>query len=72
MAQNRQIKIVKGDWNDALFEELETLDFNIRQRYRHDDIADALADLVAVLRQRLMIPQIKMGGGRTLTRKTRL
>lgn len=72
MAQNRQIKVVKGDWNEAFFEELETLDFTIRQRYRHDDIADALADLVMVLRQRLMIPQIKMGGGRSLTRNTRL
>lgn len=72
MAQNRQIKVVKGDWNEAFFEELETLDFSIRQRGRHDDIADALSDLVAVLRQRLMIPQIKINKGRSMTRRTKL
>ncbi len=70
MAQNRQVYIVKGDWNQAFFEELETLDFNARVRGMHDDQADALSDLVQVLRKRLITPQIKMGGsGRSLTRR---
>lgn len=73
MAQNRQIKIVKGDWNEAFFEELETLDFNIKhQKGRHDDQADALSDLIAVLKQKMYMPQVKINKSRSLTRRTRL
>lgn len=73
MAQNGQIKIVKGDWNEAFFEELETLDFDSKRRKDHDDIADALSDLVIMLRQKLTIPIIKGAGrNRGFSRKTRL
>lgn len=43
LAENGMIKVVKGDWNEAFFTELEN--FTGDQR-GHDDICDALSDLV--------------------------
>lgn len=70
MAGDRKIKVVRADWNEAFFEELETLDFNKRGRGVHDDIADALSDLLYVLTKKMILPQIKMSG-RSMTRKMR-
>jgi predicted phage terminase large subunit-like protein len=39
-----RIRVVRGDWNDELFDELEALPTG-----SHDDIADTLADLIAEL-----------------------
>ena len=68
MAENRQIYVVKGDWNKDFFEELERLDF----KTGHDDIADALSDLVSVLRNRMMTVNIKVNPNRRINRNTRL
>ena len=70
MAGEHNIKVVKGDWNEAFFAELETLNFNVRKRGVHDDQADALSDLLFVLKNKMIVPQIKMGG-RSMTRRMR-
>lgn len=71
-AQNGDIVVVKGDWNKDFYEELETLDFNSRKNKSHDDIADALSDLVLVLKQKLTVVDIKFNKSRPMTRGTRL
>lgn len=43
MAENEMIHVVKGDWNEKFFDELEQ--FTGEQK-GHDDIVDALSDLV--------------------------
>lgn len=45
LAQNRQVYVVKGDWNEAFFKELEAFGSG----KGHDDICDALADLYRML-----------------------
>lgn len=72
-AQNREIFVVVGDWNKAFFAELTTLDFNTRKNKSHDDIGDALSDLLHTLRKRLVVPVINMNGSdRSINRDTRL
>lgn len=71
-AQNRQIFVVKADWNEALFSELEQLDFNKRKTGLHDDIADALSDAYTMLRNKMIVPQIKVSGTRRIRSKTML
>lgn len=69
-AQNRQLKVVKADWNQAFFDELEHLDFS--KRSGHDDIADALSDLHATLNNKLFVPVINANRSRSMTRNTLL
>lgn len=69
-AQNRQLKVVKADWNQAFFEELEHLDFS--KRGGHDDIADALSDLYTTLNNKLFVPVIKANRSRSMKRNTLL
>jgi predicted phage terminase large subunit-like protein len=45
LAQNRQVYVVKGDWNEAFFKELEAFGSG----RGHDDIVDALSDLYRML-----------------------
>lgn len=72
-AQNRQIFVVKGDWNEDFFKELETLDFNIRKTGHHDDIADALSDLWTMLTAKFIVPVIDISGSkRTMARTNTL
>lgn len=61
-AQNRNIFVVKGDWNNAFFEELEQLDFTTNKT--HDDIADALSDLYSTLLSKTFVPHIKINSSR--------
>lgn len=71
--QSGQVFVIEADWNEAFFSELETLDFSSRKRYMHDDQADALSDLLQVLRKKLLVPTIRMGtNSRSLTRRTLL
>lgn len=41
-AMNRQVKVVRGDWNDAFFHQLEV--FGTDSSTVHDDAVDAVAD----------------------------
>ena len=43
------VQVVKADWNEDVFEELER--FNGEKNNGHDDIADALSDAVYILNQ---------------------
>lgn len=61
LAQNRKVKVVKGDWNKAFFDELEKFDgLNKTRRGYHDDVPDACSDLYQMLVGRLLIPSIKV------------
>lgn len=68
-AQNREIYVVKGDWNEAFYAELESLDFESRKRGKHDDQADALSDLYHVLRTRMIAPVIKPNKSRSVNKR---
>lgn len=72
LAQERKIFVVKGDWNKAFFEELEQLDFNVRKRGVHDDIADALADLLLVVTKKLLTTTININPNRRIRGRTML
>lgn len=43
MAENGRVKVVRGEWNEAFFKELEDFDGTKSGRYRKDDIVDACA-----------------------------
>lgn len=72
LAQEKKIYVVIGDWNKAFFEELESLDFNIRRRGVHDDQADALSDLWLLLAKKMAMPDIKINPQRKLRSATPL
>lgn len=72
LAQEKKIFVVKGDWNKAFFEELESLDFNTRRRGVHDDQADALSDLWLLLAKKMAMPDIKINPLRKLRSTTPL
>lgn len=71
-AQNRQIFVVKADWNEDFFSELEQLDFNKRRSGVHDDMADALSDAYTMLRNKMIVPQIKVSSTRRIRSNTML
>lgn len=68
LAENGMIKFVRGDWNEDCFNELEAFTGEARSR-THDDIADALADLVHELCMSKAIPSFGLPslGGLTQT-----
>ena len=72
LAQERKIFVVKAHWNKRFFEELESLDFNLRRRGFHDDIADALSDLLHMVTKKMYMTKININVGRKLRGKTRL
>jgi predicted phage terminase large subunit-like protein len=59
LAENGMIKIVKGDWNKIFHDELEAFGSG----RGHDDIVDAIADLVHELCQRKAIPSFSCPDG---------
>jgi len=72
LAQERKIFVVNAPWNKKFFEELESLDFNVRKRGVHDDQADALADLLFILTKKMITTQIKISPQRKIRGRTRL
>lgn len=68
-AQNRQIYVVRGDWNKDFFDELESFTGDNKN---HDDQVDALSDVFLVLTQKNMIPNIKVNPKRQNTSGTLL
>lgn len=64
LAQSRQVYVVKGDWNEAFFKELEAFGSG----RGHDDICDALADLYRMLiNKTINIPTIRVNNSRDVT-----
>ena len=58
IAEAGSVKVVRGDWNETFFEELER--FNGQKNNGHDDIADAVSDGIYVLNQGVIVPDMKM------------
>ena len=73
LAENGMIKVVKGDWNEAFFNELESFTGESKSR-THDDIPDALADAIAELMQKRVIGNFTLPamGGLTKTNPYKL
>ncbi len=61
LAENGMIKIVKGDWNKQFHDELEAFGSG----RGHDDVVDAVSDLVQELCQRRAIPSFSCPSGLT-------
>tara|TARA_R110000803_G_scaffold13482_1_gene37875 strand:- start:21758 stop:23182 length:1425 start_codon:yes stop_codon:yes gene_type:complete len=61
LAENGMIKIVKGDWNKMFHDELEAFGSG----RGHDDMVDAISDLVHELCQRRAIPSFSCPTGLT-------
>lgn len=59
LAENGMLKICKGDWNEIFFDELE----QFGSGRGHDDVVDALADLVHELCMRKAIPNFTCPSG---------
>lgn len=72
LAQERKIFVVRAAWNKRFFEELESLDFNVRKRGVHDDQADALADLLHLLTKKMVTTTIRINPQRKIRGRTRL
>jgi predicted phage terminase large subunit-like protein len=53
IAEARQVSVVRGEWNDAYFNELEIFDGS---RKNHDDCVDATSDCFKYLAQNSLIP----------------
>lgn len=57
LAESGSVKVVKGDWNDAFFQELETFTGDKAiQRTRKDDQVDATSACFAVLARQVTNP----------------
>lgn len=54
LSEAKQVRVVKGDWNEAFFLELERW---TGERNQHDDIVDATADAATYLLKSLSIPE---------------
>jgi len=70
LAQERKIFVVKAPWNKSFFDELEALDFTTRKRYVHDDIADALSDLLHILTKKMLTTTIHINPKRRIRGRT--
>lgn len=69
LAQNRQMFVVSGDWNEAFFKELEAFGSG----RGHDDIVDACADLYRMLiNKTINIPTIEVNPNRDVSGHTKL
>lgn len=51
------VRVVRAEWNDALFAELETFDGG---RKGHDDMCDAISDCHKALRTSVVLPDFKL------------
>lgn len=57
MAESGSIKIVKGDWNEAFFNELEAFSGDLKvQRTQKDDQVDATSDSFSTLARSITMP----------------
>ena len=57
LAQNRNVFVVKGDWNEVFFKELEAFGSGVG----HDDICDSVSDLYKMLTNRAInLPSISI------------
>lgn len=64
LAQNRQVYVVKGDWNEAFFKELEAFGSG----RGHDDVCDSVADLYRMLiNKTINIPTILVNPEKDIT-----
>lgn len=67
LAQNRQVFVVKGDWNEAFFKELEAFGSGVG----HDDAVDSLSDLYRMLiNKTINIPNITVNPERDVSGNT--
>jgi predicted phage terminase large subunit-like protein len=55
LAESGSVRVVRGDWNDAFFNELEEFDGS---RGKKDDQVDAVSDAFATLARQLQMPTI--------------
>lgn len=65
LAEAGKVKVVRGDWNEQFFAELEAF---VGDRSGHDDQVDATADACNTLARRLQLPDVvlpDMSGGFT-------
>lgn len=53
MAESGAVKVVRGDWNDAFFTELESFNGG---RSGHDDQVDATSDAFNMIAKSIQIP----------------
>jgi predicted phage terminase large subunit-like protein len=57
MAEARAVHVVRADWNDSFFSELETMDFTNKT---HDDMADACSDATYYLNRSIELPNFQI------------
>lgn len=57
MAEARAVNVVRGEWNDGFFSELETMDFTNKT---HDDQADACSDATYHLNRSIELPNFQV------------
>lgn len=57
LAESGAVRVVKGDWNDAFFRELESFTADVRvQKQQKDDQVDAVSDAFSILAKQLTMP----------------
>ena len=60
MSEAGNVKIVRGDWNDIFFEELENFIGGGRNQKGHDDITDACADAFNSIAKQMHMPSFTL------------
>lgn len=58
LAESGSVKVVKADWNDAFFNELENFKGERSTKSLHDDQVDATSDAFAMLARSLTLPDM--------------
>lgn len=57
MAEAGAVRVVKGDWNDAFFQELESFSSDLKiQKVQKDDMVDSCADAFSFLAKKVEMP----------------
>jgi len=57
LAESGSVRVVRGDWNEEFFQELENFSYDSRG---HDDMVDATSDAFNIIAQSLQIPSFTM------------
>lgn len=61
IAEAGAVRVVRGDWNDEFFRELEAFSADLKvQKQQKDDIVDATADAFAMLAKQVTMPVISI------------
>ena len=60
MSEAGNVKIVRGDWNDIFFEELENFIGGGRNQKGHDDVCDACADAFNSIAKQMVMPSFSL------------